>query len=1119
MADGKDKSGVKPFTPPRDPGKKGVAEEFIPVLVDIVLPGQKAQGASTSEPAPEVFSGLSSSDSLPLHDVEGLRNRLTEGLDRIVQAEIEQATKEVKARILGRTQELLAELILEFTAESPMNAVTLTEPLTREELMAAAGLKTTTRNPTHSKRASRLKDMQHSTGNSVYEVEEDFYYKPAPDEEPARETPAAPQPYEDRMGKTYNPAEIEQRWYETWERQGYFSPSGVGPGYCIMLPPPNVTGSLHMGHAFQDTLMDCLIRFHRMRGGNVLWQCGTDHAGIATQMVVERQLADQGLTRQDLGRTAFVEAVWRWKEQSGGTISRQLRRLGCSMDWSRERFTLDEGLSKAVTEVFIRLYEEGLIYRGKRLVNWDPVLHTAISDLEVVSTEESGKLWHLRYPLERGDGYMVVATTRPETMLGDVAVAVHPEDERYRKLIGQKLQLPLTQRTIPVIADEYVDPAFGSGCVKITPAHDFNDYEVGRRHSLPMINIFTKDACLNENAPAVYVGLDRFEARKRILRDLEAQGLVDRIDDHKLMVPRGDRSNAVIEPYLTDQWYVKTGPLAKPAVEAVEKGLIRFVPENWTKTYYEWMHNIEDWCISRQLWWGHRIPAWYDPHGNVYVGRSEQEVRAEYEIRQNIKLTQDPDVLDTWFSSALWPFSTLGWPEETPELKAYFPTNVLVTGFDIIFFWVARMIMMGLKFTGQIPFREVYIHGLVRDAEGQKMSKSKGNILDPIDLIDGVDLETLVKKRTTGLMQPQDAPKIEKATRKQFPKGIPGFGVDALRFTFASQATQGRDIRFDLGRIEGYRNFCNKLWNAARFVMMMTQGKNPVRGGESIDLGLAERWIISRLQQTKQVVIEAIDSYRFDLAAQAIYEFTWDEYCDWYLEVSKAILNNPRSGDELRQGTLQVLVGVFETLLRLAHPFMPFITEEIWQRIAELADIEAETIMQQPYPVPDASMMDKSSLVEFEWIKTFILGVRRIRAEMNIAPGKDLPVLVKHGTAEENKWLRSNILYVVSLARIESIRVLKADPSPDMATALAGEMTLFIPLAGIIDREAELKRLGSDLAKLRQDCERSQGKLANRDYVERAPDEVVAKEKQRCEELKTTIARLEEQQRRFTDWV
>ncbi len=919
------------------------------------------------------------------------------------------------------------------------------------------------------------------------------------------------------MEKTYNPHEIEQRWYQIWEERGYFAPSGKGAPYCIMIPPPNVTGSLHMGHAFQDTIMDALIRYHRMKGDNTLWQAGTDHAGIATQMVVERQLATKGVTRHDLGREVFIDKVWEWKAESGGTITRQLRRLGASLHWSRERFTMDEGLSEAVKEVFVRLYEECLIYRGKRLVNWDPVLRTAVSDLEVINEEEQGYLWHIRYPLADGSGHLVVATTRPETMLGDTAVAVHPEDERYKHLIGRMIALPLTKREIPIIADEYVDPAFGTGCVKITPAHDFNDYKVGQRHSLPIINVFTPDAKINENGPEQYRGLDRYEARDEIVRDLKELELLEKIDDHKLMVPRGDRSHSVIEPFLTDQWYVKVGPLAEEAIKVVENGRIRFVPDNWKNTYFDWMRRIEDWCISRQIWWGHRVPAWYDAQGNVYVGRSEAEVREKHKLGFEIALEQDQDVLDTWFSSALWPFSTLGWPQQTPELKAFYPTSVLVTGFDIIFFWVARMIMMGLKFMGDVPFREVYIHGLVRDAHGQKMSKSKGNVLDPIDLIDGIDVESLVKKRISGLMQPEMAKKIEKATRKEFPEGIPAFGTDALRFTFAALASTGRDINFDLGRIEGYRNFCNKLWNAARYVLINTEGHDTGVQGGVIEFSAADRWILSRLEEAKKEVIEAVEGYRFDLAAQAVYEFTWNEYCDWYLELSKPVLTSAESTEAQRRGTRRTLVQVLEELLRLMQPIMPFITEEIWQRIAPLAGKTGATIMLQPYPLPDPSKIDAEAVRETEWVKNFVLGIRRIRGEMNIAPGKPLPVLLQGGDKTDRQRMEKNRLLLATLARLESFTWLPTDAqAPAAATALVGELKIFIPMAGLIDVQAELARLGKERDKLLQELTRSENKLGNPDFTNRAPADVVKKEQQRVVEMRSALAKIEAQVERIS---
>ncbi|WAR44838.1 valine--tRNA ligase [Methylomonas rapida] len=928
------------------------------------------------------------------------------------------------------------------------------------------------------------------------------------------------------MEKTYSPHAIEQRWYKIWEDSGYFAANREGVSYCIMIPPPNVTGSLHMGHAFQDTIMDALTRYHRMKGENALWQPGTDHAGIATQMVVERLINAEGKTRHDYGREAFIEKVWEWKEQSGGTITRQLRRMGSSLDWDKERFTMDDGMSAAVQEVFIKLYEEGLIYRGKRLVNWDPVLHTAVSDLEVLSEEESGSMWHMRYPLSNGTGHLIVATTRPETMLGDAAVAVHPDDERYKHLIGELLELPLTGRLIPIIADEYVDPEFGTGCVKITPAHDFNDYEVWSRHKQMnviadqphggLINIFTVDAAIRANddgfniIPEVYIGLDRFEARKKIVADLDAQGLLEKIADHKLMVPRGDRTGAVIEPFLTNQWYVKIAPLAKPAIEAVETGAIKFVPDNWKNTYFEWMRNIQDWCISRQIWWGHRIPAWYDDKGNTYVGHSEDEIREKHGLAADYPLQQDEDVLDTWFSSALWPFSTLGWPDKTPELAAHYPTSVLVTGFDIIFFWVARMIMMGLKFMGEVPFKEVYIHGLVRDAEGQKMSKSKGNVLDPIDIIDGIELDALVEKRVSGMMQPHLAKKIEQATRKQFPDGIPSYGTDALRFTFASLASTGRDIRFDLQRTEGYRNFCNKVWNAARYVLMNTEDQDNGVDCADCRYSPADVWILSRLNRTIAETRSAIDSYRFDLAAQAIYEFTWNEYCDWYLELAKISL---QSDDALLQrGTRQTLLRVLETVLRLAHPIMPFITEEIWQRVAPLAGVTAATIMLQPYPDSDANAINADAEIQVQWAMDFILGIRRIRGEMNIAPGKPLNVLLQNGSVTDQANLQELESYLLKLGRLESITWLnEGDSAPESAIALVGDMKILIPMAGLIDKDAELARLEKEIQRIEKELPRIEGKLGNAAFVDKAPADVIAKEREKLAALQSSLKNLNEQ--------
>ncbi len=943
------------------------------------------------------------------------------------------------------------------------------------------------------------------------------------------------------MEKTFNPNAIEAHWYKTWEEKGYFKPSGQGDSYTIMIPPPNVTGSLHMGHGFNNAVMDCLIRYRRMQGRNTLWQPGTDHAGIATQMVVERQLAADDVTRHDLGRDKFLEKVWQWKEQSGGTITRQIRRLGSSVDWSRERFTMDEGLSNAVKEVFVRLHEEGLIYRGKRLVNWDPKLHTAISDLEVENVDQKGKMWHFRYPLANGattaDGkdYIIVATTRPETMLGDSAVAVNPKDERYQALVGKNVVLPLVNREIPIIADDYVDMEFGTGCVKITPAHDFNDYEVGKRHNLPLINVMTVDASIRDQAeafhfdgsvnmevdtslPDVYRGEDRFAARKKVVDDLEALGLLEKIDDHGLKVPKGDRSGVVVEPFLTDQWYVRVAPLADPAIKAVENGDIQFVPKQYENMYFAWMRDIQDWCISRQLWWGHRIPAWYDNEGNVYVGRSEAEVRQKHNIGEDVALHQDEDVLDTWFSSALWTFSTLGWPDDLDSLKTFHSTDVLVTGFDIIFFWVARMIMMTMHFiknedgSPQVPFKTVYVHGLVRDSDGQKMSKSKGNVLDPLDIIDGIELDNLVEKRTTGMMQPQMAEKIAKRTRKEFPDGIASYGTDSMRFTFLSLASTGRDIKFDINRLEGYRNFCNKLWNASRYVLMNTEDQDCGLNNETVELSLADRWIISQLQRTSEQVSKALDEFRFDHASQALYEFIWNEYCDWYLELSKPTLNDENTSEEAKRGTRRTLLQVLESILRMAHPFMPFITEDIWQQVAPKAGASGETIMLQPFPYANQAKIDANAEADINWLKGVIVAVRNIRGEMNISPGKALPALLHKGSETDNNRFEHYGGLLKSLAKLESLNWLAADQEPPMSSIqLVGEMQVLVPMAGLIDKDAEIARLQKEVDKRQQEIKRVEGKLNNPKFVDRAPADVVAKEKAKIDEHQAALSELETQ--------
>lgn len=942
-----------------------------------------------------------------------------------------------------------------------------------------------------------------------------------------------------QMADRFDSSAVEQALYKHWEEQGYFKPNENPnvPSYCIAIPPPNVTGSLHMGHAFQQTLMDTLIRFNRMEGNNTLWQAGTDHAGIATQMVVERKIAaEEGKTRHDYGREAFINKIWDWKAYSGGTISQQMRRLGNSIDWDRERFTMDEGLSNAVKEVFVRLHEEGLIYRGKRLVNWDPKLHTAISDLEVENKESKGSLWHFRYPLANGaktaDGkdYLVVATTRPETMLGDTAVAVHPEDERYQSLIGKTVILPLANREIPIIADDYVDREFGTGVVKITPAHDFNDYEVGKRHQLPMVNVMTLNADIRAEAeiigsdgkpltnytaliPADYQGLERFAARKKIVADFEALGLLEEIKPHDLKVPYGDRGGVPIEPMLTDQWYVSVKPLAEVATKAVEDGEIQFVPKQYENLYFSWMRDIQDWCISRQLWWGHRIPAWYDAEGNVYVARDEAEVRSKYQLNSDVELKQDEDVLDTWFSSGLWTFSTLGWPEQTKELKMYHPTDVLITGFDIIFFWVARMIMFTMHFIKdengkpQVPFKTVYVTGLIRDEQGQKMSKSKGNVLDPIDMIDGISLEDLLEKRTGNMMQPQLAEKIAKATRKEFENGIAPHGTDALRFTLAALASNGRDINWDMKRLEGYRNFCNKLWNASRFVL--TNDKLDLSAGDA-EYSLADRWIQSTFNRTVGEFRDALSQYRFDLAANTIYEFTWNQFCDWYLELTKPVFANGTEAQ--KRGASQTLVRVLEKLLRLAHPIIPFITEEIWQKVKGFAGVEGDTIMLQPFPKVEESQIDEAAEMQINWLKEVIVAVRNIRAECNIAPSKGLDFLVRNLSDEHCKMLVENDRLLKAMAKLDSVQVLaQGEEAPLSVAKLVGNAEVLVPMAGFINKDAELARLTKEIEKLQGEVKRIEGKLSNEAFVAKAPEQVIAKEREKMQEYQDGLEKLQAQ--------
>lgn len=900
------------------------------------------------------------------------------------------------------------------------------------------------------------------------------------------------------MDKAFEPNALEQRWYKTWEEAGVFQPTGDGPSYCIVLPPPNVTGTLHMGHAFQDTLMDALIRYHRMSGSKTLWQVGTDHAGIATQMVVERQLLANQQTRHDLGRAAFVEKIWEWKKISGDAIGQQMRRLGVSADWSREKFTMDPALSDNVQAVFIQLYEEGLIYRGKRLVNWDPSLRSAVSDLEVIVEEVPGHLWYLRYPLSDGSGALTVATSRPETLFGDVAVAVHPDDPRYSSYIGKTIALPLTNRTIPIIADSSVLPEFGTGCVKITPAHDHRDYEMGLRHNLPFLNILTPEAHLNDEVPLVYQGLPRFDARTRVIADLEASGQLEKIEPYLIKLPKCDRTGQIIEPYLTDQWFVKMAPLAAPAIAAVENKEIQFVPENWANTYFEWMRNIQDWCISRQLWWGHRIPAWYDQHGQVYVGPDEVTIRTKNSLSPDITLTQDADVLDTWFSSALWPFSALGWPENE-DYHRFYPTQTLVTGFDIIFFWVARMIMMGLKFTGKAPFKTVYVHGLIQDGEGQKMSKSKGNVIDPIDLIDGIDLAGLMEKRTHGLMQPQMKNKIIADTKKQFPNGISAYGVDALRFTFCALASSNRHIRFDLARIEGYRHFCNKLWNAARFVKMQTELHGVARI-EATHTSLADRWICDQLEALKLEVHTHWKTFRFDLLSKVLYDFIWNTYCDWYIELSKLTLTTAANTKQ-KQATTGTLVFVLEELLTMLHPIMPFITEEIWQHLPPHST-KTTFLITRTYSQPDATSQDLAARQTMALIQASILAIRNLRAERNIPPGQRIFLYARTKNKNAKETLENGRHYFMGLAKISDIHWLTEEEIPPAAiSTVADFFEFYLPVSEFLDEKKEILRLEKEIAKITLDITQSSARLENPGYVDKAPKAVVDKERARLATL------------------